>query len=132
VAASFDYVCMLGLAGLSEVHKGYSLGRVVTLLKTPVELGQYAFFNNPIGFVTYALLSSGDADKMASLSLDLSDPHNWRSGDNLWIVDAVFPDGGVMQAARQLRRGPFKAFKSARWLRTHGTGTIKHLAEVRA
>lgn len=86
------------LMARSRVHYRWTIQDFVRLIYPPAELGQVVAARNPdgrvVGFATIGLfspeVSAGYIDKTRKIL-----PRDWRSGDELWLVDVVAPDGAA-------------------------------------
>ncbi len=55
----------------------------------------------PVGFVTWAYVSEEVAGRLQALPNRLQ-PHEWRSGKRLMIMDVVAPFGGGAELAQEI------------------------------
>ena len=60
----------------------------------------------PLAFVTWALLSDAVAERYRHAPHHLA-PADWRSGEQLWIVDLFAPFGGAADVFKDLRSTVF-------------------------
>jgi len=87
---------LLFLAFRSERHSQMSTATLRRYLEPPVELGQFRVFRFdgvPRGMYTWGWLSRDAAAKL--IRGEPLDPDDWRSGDDLWIVDMIAPYRGM-------------------------------------
>lgn len=71
----------------------------------PVGLDQFRLWrqgNLPVAFATWAYLSE-DAEKRLMEGVRRLSPMDWKSGDNLWLMDMIAPFGGSEEAMKELR-----------------------------
>lgn len=132
----FAFPNILMLATQSPVHLQRRFGFVVGLLAIAVELDQYLFFPDETrpGFITYAWLSDEASNLHETHQWDMTKTANWNCGKNFWVIDAIFPNGGMVRASRQLKkikRTYFPEVDIVRWTRTHGTGRVQHIGSAR-
>lgn len=77
----------------------------VTLLP-PILLDQCRLFSKdgiPFAFFTWARVSDGVDWRLRGGVLRIA-PHEWKSGEHVWLMDAVAPFGGAEPLFEQLRR----------------------------
>ena len=78
----------------SLTHKhSFFISDLEWYLMTPMTLGQFKLFyakNKPIGVVFWAYLSDDAQARLQAGQTKLPIP-DWKSGDNLWIMDVVSP-----------------------------------------
>lgn len=60
----------------------------------------------PIAFITWARLSSAAAERYREPPHRLA-PSDWKSGEEIWIVDIVAPFGGGAEAVQTLKEQVF-------------------------
>lgn len=90
------YGDMIFLAFRSERHRQMSTATLRSYLEPPIELGQFRVFrfdDVPRGLYTWAWL--GDKAQRQLIRGKPLQPEDWRSGDNLWIVDMIAPYRGM-------------------------------------
>lgn len=61
---------------------------------------------SPLAFVTWARLSAAAAERYRCAPHRLT-PADWKSGDQVWIVDLVAPFGGAREAIDDLKEKMF-------------------------
>lgn len=88
------------------------------LVLPPVQLRQFRIWrrdNQPIGYASWAYLSDDVAARFsegeAGTKLRRLSPGEWKSGEQLWLVDVVSPFGGVDGMVRELREKVFAGQK---------------------
>jgi hemolysin-activating ACP:hemolysin acyltransferase len=94
----------LKLFNMSEIHRYWSVADLDRLLIPPLEIDQCIFAsrnNSIIGFCTWGLFSNRVSNGFANRS-HLLQREDWKSGDNLWIVDLISPYGDVRLFAQLL------------------------------
>ncbi len=87
---------LLFLAFRSDRHRRMTTGTLRVWLEPPVEFGQFRVFRFdgvPRGMYTWAWLNRDTAAKM--IRGEPLAPEDWRSGDDLWIVDVIAPYRGM-------------------------------------
>jgi len=75
----------------------------------PLVLDQAKLYMNdqaPVAFVSWALLSEPVASRYAGAPHQLK-PVDWRSGEQVWVIDLVAPFGGVKDIVEELRNKIF-------------------------
>ena len=67
----------------------------------------------PWAFCTWAFVSD-QVDERLSASIPKIAPHEWKSGEHLWLIDIVAPFGGADEIIADLQKTNFagKAFKA--------------------
>ncbi|MCK6393946.1 toxin-activating lysine-acyltransferase [Zoogloea sp.] len=60
----------------------------------------------PIAFITWAKLSASAAERYREPPHHLA-PSDWKSGENIWIIDVVAPFGGAAEAIQDLKEKVF-------------------------
>lgn len=60
----------------------------------------------PIAFITWAKLSAAAAERYREPPHHLS-PSDWKSGEDVWIIDVVAPFGGGVEAIQDLKEKVF-------------------------
>jgi len=79
----------------SPEHATASIADMESRLARPLALGQARVFLrglHPVGYVSWARLSGEAAERFERTGLLTRG--DWQSGDHLWLVDLVAPDGG--------------------------------------
>ena len=104
----------------SPAHKHMFISDLEWLLVPPIGLKQFRLWrrdNLPVAFASWAFLSEDVAARFADSVKQGQTwgrrlaPADWRSGDQLWLIDLVCPFGGIEEAARQLKSETFKGRK---------------------
>jgi hemolysin-activating ACP:hemolysin acyltransferase len=114
---------MVALLAKSPAHKHFSLGDLEWLLLPPVALNQFALVDAKLpngqtvlaGFVLWAQVAP-DVDARLAQNQRYPvrlHPNEWRSGDNLWIIDAVGNPKVIQNFIGELAKNAFggKQFK---------------------
>jgi cytolysin-activating lysine-acyltransferase len=117
IAASIgDLVVVLSR---SPAHKHYSLADIEWMVLPPVMTGQFYVveaadkergFRAPVACLTWALVSEEVDRRLATQAAGPRmrlRPDEWRSGDVVWLIDAVGSAEGVRAGLRWLKEGPF-------------------------
>ena len=104
----------------SPTHKHFAIGDLEWMMMPALALEQYRVFRGdktPVGVALWAYLSDEAEQKLDSGAGRLR-PDEWKSGDNLWLVDMIAPfatpDNKQVEAMlADLIKGPFagKKFK---------------------
>lgn len=90
---------------LSLLHRRWTIGDVERLILPPIELKQclFAEIDGTLGgFVSWALFSEEVSEVFANRARPLQE-HDWDSGNQLWIIDFIGPNGAVSQITRQVK-----------------------------
>ncbi|MBX9927213.1 MAG: toxin-activating lysine-acyltransferase [Hyphomicrobiaceae bacterium] len=99
------------LMSQSPLHKQFFISDLEWFVMTPVMLQQFRLFydeTKPIGVVFWAEASSEVAQMLANGTTKLR-PQDWKSGSELWVVEAVAPFGGADVMVADLKQRVFPA-----------------------
>jgi cytolysin-activating lysine-acyltransferase len=97
------------LMSQSPLHKQFFISDLDWFVMTPVMLQQFRLFydeTKPIGVVFWAYASQDVAQMLAAGTTKLG-PQDWKSGDELWVVEAVAPFGGADVMVADLKQRVF-------------------------
>lgn len=101
------YGDMMFLAFRSERHGQMNTATLRTYLEPPIELDQFRIFRYdgvPRGMYTWAWLSQRAARRLVKGKP--MTPEDWRSGDQLWIIDMIAPYRGMSASMTQFIMTP--------------------------
>ena len=87
-------------------------------LLPPLVLDQCKLYSRegmPWAFMTWARVSEA-IDQRLRTSTPLIAPHEWKSGDKLWLIDVVAPFGDALGIARQALKEIAGASSASVWL----------------
>ena len=108
---------ILGLAlwlyARDPVKKYMFIGDTDWAVLPPIVLDQCRLYTKnglPYAFVTWALVSDQIDARLRANQPKLA-PHEWKSGDHIWIIDAVAPFGMLEETLRELRDAAFPGRK---------------------
>ncbi len=93
----------------SAHHKTFFISDLEWLVMTPIVLQQFRIFyapDRPIGVALWAKAAPHVAQRLAAGNGRLS-PQDWKSGDELWLVDIVAPFGGKDEMLKDLKLNVF-------------------------
>jgi cytolysin-activating lysine-acyltransferase len=94
----------------SPQHKqSFFLGDLEWMAMPPILLQQFRLFyakDRPIGVVLWAFVDEEVEARLLSGNARLR-PQDWKSGDRLWIVEAVAPFGGTDEMLKDLKAKVF-------------------------
>ncbi len=93
----------------SPHHKTFFISDLEWLAMTPIVLQQFRIFyapQRPIGVALWARVAPHVAERLATGNARLS-PQDWKSGDELWLVDIVAPFGGKDEMLKDLKLNVF-------------------------
>lgn len=129
-----DYNSILKLCLGSEVHRHWFVKEIERLFIKPLEDDHARLFYKDgeiIGFGSWAFLSDEvqDAFKSGSRKLQSED---WKSGNNVWVIDAIAPNKEIGFIARWLRSylSPYchqLGTDRCHWLRRKSDGSIRRI-----
>lgn len=91
-------------------------------LLPPLVLDQCKLYTKaemPWAFVTWARVSDGVDQRLRSTSPVIA-PHEWRSGEHLWLIDVVAPFGGAQELAEQALKEIAPGEDASVWLTDAG------------
>ncbi len=83
------------------------------LLMPPVVLDQCKLYLKdeiPWAFITWALVSD-EIDQRLRSQIPKIAPHEWKSGEHVWLIDIVAPFGHAEEMVEELRRTQFAGRK---------------------
>ena len=119
IRQSVAFTQIVTLLMRSPHYRHYTLGDLEWLVIPPLVTGQYTVANTslkqngvtvPVAIALWASVSA-DVDKKLSKNLHLPirlRPDEWRSGDVLWLIEAVGDPRAVPQLLKQLVETTFK------------------------
>lgn len=99
----------LWLYARDPAKKFMFLGDVDWAVLPPIVLDQCRLFTKgglPYAFVTWAYVNDAVAARLRSPQPKIA-PHEWKSGDHVWIIDAVAPFGQLDETLKELRETVF-------------------------
>lgn len=97
------------LMSQSPIHKQFFISDLEWFVMTPVLLQQFRLFydkDKPIGVVFWAFASDEVAEMLARGTAKLR-PQDWKSGDQLWVVEVLAPFGGAEEMVKDLKAKVF-------------------------
>jgi cytolysin-activating lysine-acyltransferase len=98
-----------GLMTVSPAHKHLFIADLEWALMPPVMLRQFSMVrqnNRLAAFVSWASVSD-EIDARLQQGVARLKPTDWRSGDNLWIIDVIAPFGRREEIIAQVREKVF-------------------------
>lgn len=108
-----DKVAVLGNAVwlLTQVptHKHLFISDLEWLLLPAIALNQFRLWrkgNIPVAFATWAYMSD-EAEARMKEGVRRIAPMDWKSGENLWLMDMICPFGGQDEAMKELKEKAF-------------------------
>lgn len=93
----------------SANHRYFFISDLEWMVLQPVSLGQFRIFHGeefPVGVLFWAYVNGAVEDRLQQGITRLS-PGDWKSGDRLWLVDAITPFGNVQQMLDDLTANVF-------------------------
>ena len=97
------------LMSQSPLHKQFFISDLEWFVMTPALLQQFRTFydtDKPIGVVLWATVSDEVAARLAEGTTKLR-PQDWKSGDQLWVVEVIAPFGGAEEMVKDLKANVF-------------------------
>ncbi len=84
----------------------------------PILLDQCRIFlqgKMPFAYVTWAFVSDEVQERLIGGTTKLA-PHEWKSGDNLWLIDIIAPFGSASEIVDEVHRINFPAKRVLRFV----------------
>lgn len=103
----------LWLYARDPVKKFMFLGDTDWAVLPPIVLDQCRLYTRsglPYAFVTWALVNDAVAARLRSAQPKIA-PHEWKCGEEVWIIDAVAPFGQLEETLKDLRETMFPGRK---------------------
>ena len=97
------------LMSQSPLHKQLFISDTEWLVMTPMLLQQFRLFYDkakPVGVVFWASVSEEVEARLAAGTTRMR-PQDWKSGDRLWVVEAIAPFGGAEEMVKDLKAKVF-------------------------
>lgn len=85
------------LMSRSPLHKHLMITDIEWLVTPPIMLGQFHLWEragNPYGFASWAFLGDEAEERIVTNGIRRLMPTDWKSGDQLWLIDFICPFGG--------------------------------------
>lgn len=118
----------LWLYAKDPVKKFMFLGDTDWAVLPPIVLDQCRLYTKsglPYAFVTWAFVNDTVDARLRSSQAKIA-PHEWKSGEHLWIIDAVAPFGQLEATLMELRETLFPGRKvSALLPQSNGTVAVQ-------
>lgn len=99
----------LWLYARDPIKKFMFVGDIDATVLPPIILDQcrlYTKNNLPYAFVTWALVNDEIDSRLRSTQPKLA-PHEWKSGENVWLIDMIAPFGHLDETLQELRKSVF-------------------------
>jgi len=93
----------------SANHRYFFISDLEWMVLQPVALGQFRIFHgekHPVGVLFWAYVSDEVEERLKTGVTRLS-PADWKSGDKLWLIDAITPFGNVQTMLDDLIKSVF-------------------------
>ena len=95
----------------SPVHRNLLVSEVELLLMPPIAYGQFRLWRRPdqipIGFCSWALVNEEVEARIKAGQANKLRHWEWKCGERIWIMDALFPFGAQDEAMKELQRAVF-------------------------
>ncbi len=101
------------LMSQSPNHKNFFISDLEWMVITPILLKQFRVFyakDRPIGCMMWAYANEDVAERLSAGNARLK-PQDWKSGEDLWVVDIIAPYGGQDEMLKDLKEKVFMAEK---------------------
>lgn len=95
------------LMSQSEVHRSWSVDALCRLVIPPLANGTHAGIQNNgrlVAWASWAFLNDQAVQGFVG-DTRLLHPHDWESGQNIWLIDVVAPFGHAWDVTRLARQG---------------------------
>lgn len=106
------------LLGRSDAHRHLFIAELDWLVVPALQLRQFRIWrhnNQPVGFASWAFLSDETADRFVESAragrMGRIAPNEWKSGEQLWLIDFISPFGGSDEMIKELREQVFEGRK---------------------
>lgn len=93
----------------SASHRYFFISDLEWMVMQPVSLGQFRVFqseDHPVGVLFWAYVNEEVEGRLKQGITRLS-PTDWKSGDRLWLIDAITPFGNAQQMLDDLIENVF-------------------------
>lgn len=123
---------ILYLMSASSVHKYFRVVDITNNILPAIELNQYRIYRNssrPVGFVSWAYFSDELEKKYTNYPTILK-LEEWKSGNNLFLIDFIAPFGHAKKIIRDLKDNIFPDRTSAKGLRFKEPGKLHKVSKV--
>lgn len=111
--AAFDRMPTLGpvawLYGRDDAKKHLTLADLDWAVQPPLILDQCRLFMKdkmPLGFISWAYVSEDVHQRLQQGNTRL-EPHEWKGGEHLWLIDIVTPFGQREEMFNDLKQNVF-------------------------
>ncbi len=95
------------LMTISESHAQYKIQHLSSVVFPALALGQYRIYHdakkNPVGFVSWAMLSAEAEQKLLNHAAPLT-PEEWASGDIIYIMEFIAPFGHAQKISKDMKQ----------------------------
>ena len=137
VVNEINYKDILTLCLGSEVHRQWFVKDIERLFIKPLEDDLARLFYRDgkiIGFGSWAFLSDEVTDAFITGSRKLQSD-DWKSGNNIWVIDAIAPNKEIGSVGRWLRNhlvpyGQQLGTNRCNWLRRKPDGSVRKIGLV--
>ena len=99
-----DLEKVLFILSLSDKHETWTIKDIQRLVIPPLKLNQYRIYADkevPLCYASWAMLPEEAEEGYKNRTRKIQ-PHDWNSGDNLWLIDVICPFGGTRIAIKRL------------------------------
>lgn len=119
----------LWLYARDPLRKYMFVGDVDWMLLPPVVLDQCRLYSKadlPFAFITWAFVDNKVDERLRSHHPKIA-PHEWKSGENVWLIDVVTPFGKMEETVKDLHNLMFPD-KTVNALipESNSSGNLKH------
>lgn len=99
----------------SNAHRlNFFIGDLEWLLLSPILKQQFRLYRDkdqkPVGLILWAFVND-EVNKRLELGIGKLGFNDWKSGDTLWIIDLIAPQGGGNKMIEELKDTVFKGKK---------------------
>lgn len=108
----------------SPLHKNLFISDLEWMVMPAILLEQFRIFygpnQQPAGLILWGSVSDETEQRLINHQIKLA-PHEWKGGDNLWLIEMVSPFGGQDEMLADMAATVFKG-KSFKYHRTGPNG----------
>lgn len=118
----------LWLYARDPVKKYMFLADTDSAVLPPIVLDQCRLYTKaglPYAFMTWACVSDAVDARLRSVQAKIA-PHKWKSGDHVWVIDAIAPFGQLEETLQEVRETIFPGRRVCALLPEFGNpGSVK-------
>ncbi|MBU6338512.1 MAG: toxin-activating lysine-acyltransferase [Rickettsiales bacterium] len=117
----------------SDYHKNFRIVNMWKEVVVPLTNGQYRIYYNkqnlPTVFVSWAFMSDEVSEKYQTGNYSLNHDE-WKSGNNLWLMDFIAPFGDAKKIFADLYENVFGKEHKAKFIRRNHDGSVRRIVKL--